>query len=190
MATSTEPRACLGVLLAGGLSRRMGRDKALLAWRGRPLIEHQLATLRAAGVDALRVSGERPAHGGIEDAQPRLGPLGGLASVAATLAGELDLLVIPVDMPRLSAALLARLRRGQPQARSLRLAGHVLPWRLRLDAACRAALAALLASDTPRQRSLHALQETLATAELPLSPDEAAQLIDCNTPERWQEAGA
>lgn len=190
MATLTEARPCIGVLLAGGLSSRMGRDKALLDWRGQPLIEHQLATLRAACVDDLRVSGERPAHGGIKDAQPQLGPLGGLFSVAATLAGEVDLLVMPVDMPRLSAALLERLRREQPQARSLRLAGHVLPWRLRLDAACRAAFAALLASDTPRQRSLHALQEAMATVELPLSLDEAAQLIDCNTPERWHEVNA
>jgi molybdopterin-guanine dinucleotide biosynthesis protein A len=187
MATVTEIRPCLGVLLAGGRSSRMGRDKALLDWHGQPLIERQLAALRASGVDEVRVSGARPAHGGIADIQPQLGPLGGLASVAATLEGAPELLVIPVDMPRLSGGLLRRLRRERPSARSLRLAGHVLPWRVRLDVACRATLATLLASDTPRRRSLHALQDALATDELPLTLDEAAQLVDCNTPERWRE---
>lgn len=188
MATVTENRPCLGVLLAGGQSRRMGCDKALLDWHGQPLIERQLAILRESGVGGLRVSGERPTHGGMADVQPQLGPLGGLASVAATLTGTPDLLVIPVDMPRLSSGLLRRLRCENPSARSLRLAGHVLPWRVRLDAACRIALAALLASDEPRRRSLHGVQEALCTAELALTLDEVAQLIDCNTPERWSEA--
>ena len=34
------------VLLAGGESKRMGCDKAALAWRGRPLWEWQIEKLR------------------------------------------------------------------------------------------------------------------------------------------------
>lgn len=188
MATATEPRRCVGVLLAGGQSSRMGRDKALLDWYGQPLIERQLATLRAAGVDEVCVSGERPDYHGIVDRTPLLGPLGGLASVAASMAGECDLLVIPLDMPRLSAALLARLRTEQASARSLCFAGQVLPWRLRLDAASRAMVQTMAQSAEPRARSLRGLQAAMATDVLALSDDEAAQLIDCNTPELWQEA--
>lgn len=187
MATTTEPHRCLGVLLAGGQSSRMGRDKALLDWRGQPLIAHQLATLHAAGVDELRVSGERPAYRGVADIEPQLGPVGGLVSVAASVASECDLLVIPVDMPRLSAALLARLRTEQASARSLRFVDHVLPWRLRLDAASRATVQALAQSVESRARSLRALQAAMATEVLALSEDEAAQLIDCNTPAQWNE---
>ncbi len=187
MATVTEQRPCIGVLLAGGQSSRMGRDKALLDWHGRPLIEHQLDTLRAAGVDELRVSGPRPDYHGVADLTPQLGPVSGLASVAAGVAGEAELLVIPVDMPRLSGALLRRLCEESPEARSLCFAGHVLPWRLRLDAASRASLQALAQAAEPRARSLRALQAALDGEELALSHEEAAQLVDCNTPERWNE---
>ncbi|KRE89207.1 hypothetical protein ASG87_05450 [Frateuria sp. Soil773] len=187
MPTATERLPCIGVVLAGGQSTRMGRDKALLDWRGRPLLERQLDALRAAGVDEARVSGDRHGYRGIADAQPGLGPLGGLAAIAGTVAGDADLVVIPVDMPLLGAALLGRLRTEQPLARGLRCAGHVLPMRLRLDTESRGLLAALLREREPRRRSLRALQQALDCAEVALAADEAAQLADCNTEASWDE---
>lgn len=187
MPTATERRPCIGVVLAGGQSTRMGRDKALLDWHGHPLLERQLDALRASGVDALQVSGDRPGYRGVADARPGLGPLGGLASIVAGVAGEADLLVIPVDMPLLGAALLRRLRTEQPQAHGLRCAGHVLPMRLRLDAESRALLDALLREGEPRRRSLRALQQAVDCAEIALADDETMQLADCNTEASWHE---
>ncbi len=43
------------VLLAAGESRRMGRLKAMLPWRGITLIEHQIHSLIDAGVDQVVV---------------------------------------------------------------------------------------------------------------------------------------
>ncbi|MGO4700616.1 molybdenum cofactor guanylyltransferase [Dyella sp. 2RAB6] len=187
MVTRTEPCPCIGVVLAGGLSSRMGRDKALLPWRGRPLIEHQLEVLREAGVDEVRVSGLRPDYAGIVDAAPLAGPLGGLASIAQAQAGEADLLVIPIDMPLLQPALLQRLRSERPQARSVSFAAHVLPLRLRLDEHSRMALSELMSRDDPRQRSLRALQAAVGHEELAVAAAEAAQLADCNTQTQWNE---
>lgn len=187
MVTLTEPRRCIGVVLAGGLSSRMGSDKALLPWQGRPLIEHQLGVLREAGVDEIRVSGSREDYAGIADTMPQAGPLGGLAGIAQALAGDAELLVIPVDMPLLQPALLHRLHSERPQARSLSFAAHVLPLRLRLDERSREALSALMSRADPRQRSLRALQSALGHEELALSADEAAQLADCNTQTQWHE---
>ena len=188
MPAGTDRLPCIGVVLAGGLSSRMGRDKALLAWRGRPLIEHQLALLREAGAEVVHVSGERPAYGGIADTLPKAGPVGGLASIAAACAGlDAELLVIPVDMPLLGAALLRRLRIERPQATCLRFAGHVLPLRLRLDARCRSVLEAMLHCDDPRQRSLRTLQDAAGVEEIVLQSAEVGQLTDCNTEAIWNE---
>ena len=187
MATRTERLPCIGVVLAGGLSSRMGRDKALLSWRGRPLLEHQLDVLRQAGADEVRVSGSREDYAGVADSVPQAGPLGGLAGIAQALPGDAELLVIPVDMPLLQPGLLQRLRGERPRARSLSFATHVLPLRLRLDERCRIALSGLMSRDDPRQRSLRALQSALDHEELALSAGEAAQLADCNTQTQWNE---
>ncbi|GLQ96361.1 molybdenum cofactor guanylyltransferase [Dyella mobilis] len=177
----------IGVVLAGGLSSRMGRDKALLPWRGRPLIEHQIAVLQAAGVDSVQVSGARPDYHGIADPIAQLGPVGGIAGIAAA-CGNAQLLIIPVDMPRLQPALLQRLLAAGASARSAYFIDHVLPMTLRLDAACRDVLAKLQAIDHPRDRSLRALQARVGATVIALDEEEETQLIDCNTEQTWQEA--
>jgi molybdopterin-guanine dinucleotide biosynthesis protein A len=179
----------IGVVLAGGLSSRMGRDKALLPWHGRPLIEHQIDTLLAAEVDVVQVSGHRPDYQGVIDPVAQAGPLGGIAGIAAACPDGV-LLIVPVDMPRLEPSLLARLRDTPSVAGCVRFKDHVLPMRLQLDARCRDTLSALLASHEKRARSLRALQERVGVQEISLSAEEAAQLVDCNTEETWREVNA
>jgi molybdopterin-guanine dinucleotide biosynthesis protein A len=71
------------IVLAGGLSRRMGRAKALLPWRGRTMIEHVVGVLRQAVEDVVVVTSaelDLPALEAriVRDREPRLGPLGGI----------------------------------------------------------------------------------------------------------------
>lgn len=186
MGTVTEPLQSVGVVLAGGQSSRMGRDKAMLSWRGQPLIEHQIDLLKAVGVDAVHVSGDRPDYDGIVDLVSHAGPIGGIAGVAAVI-GDAELLVIPVDMPCLQPSLLRRLQTDSTRSHCVHFTDHVLPMRLRLDATCRTALGALMIAHDDRSRSLRALQDRVGVSEIPLHDDEAAQLIDCNTEETWRE---
>jgi molybdopterin-guanine dinucleotide biosynthesis protein A len=186
MDTAIEPMPCIGVVLAGGRSSRMGRDKALLPWQGRPLIEHQIALLQATGVDTVRISGDRPDYQGIADPAIHAGPLGGIAGIAAA-CGDSELLIIPVDMPRLQPPLLRRLLTEAIHAGCAHFTGYVLPMRLRLDPTCRTALDELMAADDDRARSLRALQQRVGVSDIVLSPDEAEQLLDCNTEDTWRE---
>jgi molybdopterin-guanine dinucleotide biosynthesis protein A len=183
--TGTDAARHIGVVLAGGLSSRMGRDKALLSWQGRPLIERQMAVLREVGVDTVQISGERADYQGVADPVAHAGPLGGIAGIAA-MCEDGELLIIPIDMPRLQSTLLQRLLVAPP-AGCAHFANHVLPMRLRLDDTCRAALAELMRADDDHSRSLRALQERVGVIEIPLSDDDAHQLIDCNTEETWRE---
>ena len=52
--TDTSPSTS-AILLAAGVSRRMGTLKALLDWQGRLLIIHQIVSLREAGADEVIV---------------------------------------------------------------------------------------------------------------------------------------
>ncbi|MGV8961403.1 MAG: molybdenum cofactor guanylyltransferase [Stenotrophomonas sp.] len=182
-AASSEP-AWTGLVLAGGRSSRMGRDKAMLSWQGRPLLEHMIALLTAAGAARVIVSGDYPHYGGIVDTVPGCGPLAGLASAAAQL-DDGQLLVVPVDMPCLSVALLHRLI-SAPAAPGVHFDAQMLPMRMQLDTRSRAALAQLLSSGSA-QRSLRALQSMLGFHAISAPADILTGLRNCNTPAQWKE---
>ena len=90
-----------GVVLAGGSSRRMGRDKALVELGGRPLAARTVDALVAAGAGPVRVIGGDAAALGalgldvVADRWPGAGPLGGvLTGLAAVAPGDDDVLVV------------------------------------------------------------------------------------------------
>jgi len=101
-------RGCSLVILAGGLSRRMGRDKATLPAGDGTLIEH-LARRLAPVVDETIIAGgsdRSPFEGvrAVADHQPGLGPLAGmLAGFAA--AKERLVWVVGCDLPDVEPAL-------------------------------------------------------------------------------------
>src|SRR5438034_10519210 len=92
------------VLLAGGESRRMGRDKATLLFHGKPLWQIQLELLRRLKPAEILVSARsdpswRPADVQfVADDPPSRGPLSGLAASLAKM-NTAHLLALAVDMP-------------------------------------------------------------------------------------------
>lgn len=104
-------------LLAGGESRRMGRDKATLLLNGIPLWYRQLAVLRELSPAVLFVSARQPPAWlppdarFIADPPPARGPLGGLAAALEAMRGT-HLLALAIDMPAMTAAHLAMLWRA------------------------------------------------------------------------------
>ena len=172
------------LILAGGRSRRMGRDKAALPWQGRPLLDHLRCMLEAEGA-TVTVSGRQADGRGIADLWPDAGPLGGIGSALPQLADG-TVLVLPVDLPLIQARWLRPLL-DAGDAAACRYAGNALPLRLRVDARLRALLPELMQGPSA-QRSFNRLFDRLQGIELacPLGAGEA--LLNCNTPLDWQRA--
>jgi molybdopterin-guanine dinucleotide biosynthesis protein A len=106
-------RGWTGVVLAGGQSSRMGRDKALIEIEGITLLDRAIELLRPHCREILVLGDpERyaPAHATVvPDDMPGLGPLGGLVT-AMKRARYVRLLVMACDLPRLTDRLLHRLK--------------------------------------------------------------------------------
>jgi molybdopterin-guanine dinucleotide biosynthesis protein A len=102
------------VLLTGGESRRMGRDKATIEFEGEPLWRRQLQLLRALEPEKLFVSARTKPEwlpDGVElllDDPPSRGPLSGLTK-ALTAMRTTHLIALAVDMPFMTVRELRRL---------------------------------------------------------------------------------
>lgn len=117
--TATDALApCSILLLAGGQGQRMGgRDKGLIEWRGRPLIEHLYRLTRPLTDDLIiSCNRNREQYAGLADHLVQdedsdfPGPYAGIRAGLA-VARHGFLLVMPCDTPLLDLDLLLGLRR-------------------------------------------------------------------------------
>ncbi len=99
------------VIQAGGQSQRMGQDKALMPFLGRPLILRVLERV-AALADELIITANQPENYAflglrpVPDVKPGCGALGGLYT-ALSAAHHPIVAVVACDMPFVNAELLA-----------------------------------------------------------------------------------
>lgn len=170
-----------GVVLAGGRSSRMGRDKAQLPLPGGGcFLEQALELMRGLPLAQLVVSGARP--GGIADPLPGLGPVGGLYGVACAVEAD-GLLAIPVDMPLLRADLLARLlENGERSLRACHFTGHHFPLWLPLSPAVKDFL--VRAVHGGGETSIGALLRCAEAQRLPV-PESGRCFDNINTPAQY-----
>lgn len=97
-----------GAVLTGGASRRMGSDKALLEFGGRPLAAVAAGALAGAGAETVLAIGgaaaELTGHGviAVADLHPGDGPLGGVITALGYVA-EGIVVVLACDLPWVGA---------------------------------------------------------------------------------------
>lgn len=203
MAIETDVTA---IVLCGGRSSRMGRDKASIEFEGTTLLQRtvtavaavaaEVVLVRAPGQDLPTVIAPCPVTT-VEDSVAGEGPLFGMATGLASAPGALCLLV-GVDMPFLQPSLLrllvTRLRSGQaesggrwvvpisdqrPQPLCSAMARDALPiLRAHLDAGDRAPMA--IATDLGLVRLDEAVWRTVDPRGL--------SFVDVDTPEALEAA--
>ena len=102
-----------GVILAGGQSRRMGQNKALMFLGDDPLIVHVVRQMELVTTELLLITNEPDLYAALEmpmyaDIQPDMGALGGLHT-GLTYATNSTVLCVGCDMPLLQPNLLSHL---------------------------------------------------------------------------------
>lgn len=187
-----------GLVLAGGKSRRMGRDKAALEYHGEPHVR-RTATLLSGVCERVFVSrradqaGERLFEGyeTLPDAFDIGGPLNGILSALAAHPGA-AFLVAACDLPFLSAEALSVLVANRDPSKPMTVfenpARENFPEPLcavyepSYPEAARAAMAQGATCPTKIANALDARRLTLR------GPEEALFLENANTPEDYEKA--
>lgn len=147
----------IGLVLAGGQSRRMGQDKALMRYQGRTLIDNAALLLQSASCDKVLIS--RNAPGFLNDKIEDAGPLSGVHAVLDALSqsdhhngNPCELLVLPVDMPQMTPELLRILvSRGREAEKACYVEKRFLPFYLPVTQDTKALLANYLVEQSKRR---------------------------------------
>jgi molybdopterin-guanine dinucleotide biosynthesis protein A len=165
------PEPVTGIVLAGGRSQRMGRDKAWQPIAGRPMIQWVLDAVRAVTQHQFVVVRRRGRYGEldvplVEDHFPGRGPLTGLH--AGLKAAPTDLtLVVACDLPLVRPELLRLLiaHTGAAHAAVPYVAEKLPPPTGHFSSAREAGLQPLCA--TYRRACIGPLEKLLATGSVP-----------------------
>lgn len=158
-------------ILAGGQSRRMGRDKSRIRVAGKTLLQHVRAAALATGLPVRTIR---------TDAVPRCGPLGGvLTGLRRARAGWA--LFLSCDMPLVTPWLLEELiQQANAQQRPVFVRterGFGFP--LALPVSAQAAVERLIAEGRP---SLQRLAPAVAALGRTLPAGRQRELSNANTP--------
>lgn len=173
-AVGGQPLAVEVVILAGGLSSRMGRDKARLRLGGRPLLAWVRAAARATGwpVRVIR-----------RDLVPRCGPLGGVWTAFQRSRAE-RLIFLSCDMPFVTPELIRAVGEGKGRGVFAQTAeGAGFPFALD-----RARLPLVEQALAEKRFSLQALARRLRARKLRLPRRRRDELRNLNTPAEHGQA--
>jgi molybdenum cofactor guanylyltransferase len=179
------------IILAGGQSRRMGQDKALIDFRGRPIIAHVIDTLRELSNDVIVVSNRSSVVDSfgarvVPDYEPPAGPLGGIAAGLSVMRHELAI-VVACDMPFLNSPLLRYLieQAAEADAVVMQIEDNFEPLHAVYRRACLTAINQHLAAGDRRVISFYADVRVRSVPEInwrTLDPD-GRSTANLNTPD-------
>lgn len=176
-----------GIVLAGGLSSRMGQDKARLELDQQSLLTRSVDLLERLDLDKTFVSGFYPDFNCITDIYQQSGPIGGLHACVEALYKDYDaLFVLPVDMPLMNvpqcAYLLSEFKK-HPQGVFYEQANF--PMILPLTLSLKNYLTEALTSTQKNHRSLYCLLKTLKIQPVNDIKQQDHIFQNSNTPDEW-----
>jgi len=189
------------VVLTGGLSSRMGEDKAQLMRNNTNMLNFSKQLLTDAGIANVVVSKSHqqinsleqvktPEQGQINDIIAQAGPVGGIYSVIKKYQPK-ALLVLPVDLPLMTNQALAKLKQvGELNNKACFYHNHSIPLYLPINAYVEMFLQQAFQHESFKSSghgpSIRALLQQVPHQEITI--DNTQWLFNTNTPEQWQQA--
>lgn len=182
-----DQNTCLGVVLAGGQSSRMGQDKSTLMREHTSMLEFSQQVLKNAGVSQIIVSeNSQQDHSGVTDIIANAGPLGGIYSVLKKFQPK-ALLILPVDLPLMdSSALKAIKLAGELSNKACFYDDAFLPLYLPNDGHLSLFFDSAFANFSGKGPSIRKMLKQIPHQSLAVSNQQT--LFNANTPQDWQLA--
>lgn len=179
--------SCLGVVLAGGQSSRMGQDKASLMRERISMLEFSQKILKDAGVQQVIVSeNDKQNHAGVTDLITNAGPLGGIYSVLQKFQPK-ALLILPVDLPLIDAKAIKALKQaGELSNKACFYQDAFLPIYLPNNAQLALFFNNAFQNFSGKGPSIRSLLKQVPHKSLAISNQQT--LFNANTPQDWQLA--
>jgi molybdopterin-guanine dinucleotide biosynthesis protein A len=188
-------QSCLGVVLAGGKSSRMGQNKADLLRENQDMLSYSKSLLTSVGSSQVVVSGGEQ---GINDLVANMGPLGGIQSIIEKFNPQ-ALLILPIDLPLMTSNELLSLKQvGELSQQACYFSEHYLPLYLPVNAFVeqffQQPLSLMKAQANKKnysKRNLSGPSVRNLLAQVPhkaITPKNSQCLFNTNTPEQWQQA--
>jgi molybdopterin-guanine dinucleotide biosynthesis protein A len=185
-----------GIVLAGGESRRMGRDKAFLKLNGVPLIEHALRALRGVFSKIIIVTNAPKLYVSydalvVTDAYDKQGPLTGIYSGLLHSTDEHNF-VAACDMPFLNPGLISYMA-GLAQGHDIvapMVAGYLEPLHAFYHRRLLPVIEERLRDDARQIRGIYREARVLYVTETEIDryDPERRSFKNLNTPEEYKEA--
>lgn len=181
----------IGAVLAGGKGTRMGADKALVLFRGTPMITQVADSLRKSGLEVLIVGREiQPYESILDDGGPGGGPLVGLLTALRSTGS--DVFLVAVDQPLIRPETVRRLLDQSGDAVVPFQGGHPQVTCSLFRASCLDAAESLVASG---ERKLRRLVDEVATTRVVEATwsswgEDGRSWLSLDTPDAVQRAEA
>lgn len=181
-----------GYVLAGGRSRRMGRDKARLVFRGEMLVERALKLVREVSAEAVIVGnrGDLAEFAPVvPDAVMDFGPVAGLVAGLGHCGRDWAVFV-PVDLPVLSGVLLRQMLEAAEREKGLCVAPFVEDVAEPLCVVLHRTLHDPLEQQmlAGEHKVMRALEGAAGSRLVRLPVEGIEQFANLNTPEEFEEA--
>ena len=177
---------CLGVVLAGGLSTRMGKNKADLSpfnQQQKNMLAFSKNVLNTCGVSDVVVSGDNYQ---VADTHKNLGPLSGIYSVIQQYQPK-AILVLPVDLPLLTAETIKALKlTGELSNKACFYEQNYLPLYLPVNGFSELLFKKMFSGISDKGPSMRKFLSQVPHQSITLKNQQT--LFNCNTPEQWQQA--